>query len=370
MSINFTFSYLKEMRRFVNLIKNMGLEKEGIIYGGLVRDEIIGNHYREKFINKKLDFSEYWDLSYDTETNKRLIIPNDIDIFFKNQDNANDYIKNLEEFAKTYFGRISVKLVSRSQNMFNYINSNLKLKHFKVNISIIIGRTLSYSGRKLNLLLDIITVNNDLIIGDSLSELYMSNIEPPFYNLDFLCNIFVLQSINKKNIIRVSNCTGTPLDTMEFTKKSFYLAKVIADIVTGNTQFLRNDIHSNAEFINCYRIIKLIERPFPWNITNVPFKVFKSKDIIADIEDTCYICMDEIKLTLENKEKLINNKYVSITTTLKHQTVHFKCFMSYLQTEKNKRYINPDSGEIECRCPLRTPFNFKNCFQNVNFNLT
>ena len=369
MDLTLSIKYLKEMRNFINVIKNMGLKREGIIYGGLVRDEIIGNHYREKFINKKLDFDKYWDSSYDVETNKRLIIPNDIDIFFKNENNANDYIKNITNFVKIYYGMAIIKKVDRSQNMFNYISSNLKLKHYKVNVIVNIGRTLTYNGLKLKLLLDIITVNNELIIGDSLTELYMSNIEPPFYNIDFLCNIFLLESINKKNTIRLSNCTGTQLDTMEFTKKNLFLNKVIKDIINGETQFIRNDINSNAEIINCYRIIKLIDRPISWNITNIPFNIFKFNDIKFDIDETCYICMDEIKLTLENKEKNKNSKFVSITTTSKNQILHYNCFISYLKTEKNKGYINPETGEIECRCPLRTPFNFKKCFENVNFNI-
>lgn len=369
MRIKLSITYFREMRAFINTIKKMGLEKEGIIYGGLVRDEIIGNHYREKFINKNLDFDKYWDTSYDIETSKRLIIPNDIDIFFKNEDKSNDFIKDMREFAKSFNGSILLKNVSRSQNMFNYISSNLKLKHSKVKITIVIGRTLTYIGTPLKLSLDIITVNNELITGDPLIESYMSCVEPPFYNLDFLCNVFVMEAINKRHTIRVSTCTGTPLDTMEFTKKTTYLNKVITDIVNGDTQFIRNDINTNAELINCYRIIKLIERPISWNITNVPFNVFKGNDIKTDVEETCYICMDEIKLTLENKEKNKNCKFVSITTTSKNQILHYKCFMTYLQTEKNKGYVNPTTGEIECRCPLRTPFNFKNCFENVNFNL-
>ena len=38
-----------------------------------------------------------------------------------------------------------------------------------------------------------------------------------------------------------------------------------------------------------------------------------------------------------------------------------------MQTEQKKRYRNPDTGFIECRCPYRNPFNFKDCHLNVNY---
>jgi hypothetical protein len=71
-------TYAKEKRALVNNIKRFGLDTSGIIFGGLVRDEIIATHYRDEFINNKLDFSLYWDKDYSPETNGRLIIPNDI----------------------------------------------------------------------------------------------------------------------------------------------------------------------------------------------------------------------------------------------------------------------------------------------------
>jgi len=371
MDIKVSTSYIKEMRRFINLIKRMVLNNGGIIYGGLVRDEIIGNHYREKFIKKNLDFDKYYDMTYDIETNKRLILPSDIDVFFKTNANVDEFFKNVKNvLIEPYFGQMKIKTNTRTQNMFNYISSFLKLKHNKVQISIVIGKTLTSCGTTLKLLMDILTVNTELIVNDRSSEMYMSDIEPPFYNIDFLCNSFILEYSNKRTNIRISNCTGTKIDNMEFTKKMYFANTILKDIVNNRTQFIRNDSNFNAELINCYRIIKLIQKPFSWNITNIPFHIFKSDEITNDIEETCLICMDEIKLLMEKKEQYNGiSKYISITTTSKNQILHYKCFCSYIDKEQNKRYINADTGKIECRCPLRIPFNFNECYKSVDFDL-
>ena len=63
-----------------------------------------------------------------------------------------------------------------------------------------------------------------------------------------------------------------------------------------------------------------------------------------------------------------NDKYVSLSTTAKTQIFHYRCFMSFLYAEKNKKYINTETNKIECRCPLRTPFNFKKCYEKVSYD--
>ena len=75
-------NYRREMRSLINQIKHIGLNSDGILFGGIVRDDIIGTHYRNLFIEKKMNFDKYWDNSYDIETKYRTILPNDIDIFF------------------------------------------------------------------------------------------------------------------------------------------------------------------------------------------------------------------------------------------------------------------------------------------------
>jgi len=340
-TINITYG--KEKRALVNHIKRVGLNRNGIIFGGLVRDEIIATHYRDEFINKKLNFSRYWDKKYNPETNGRLIIPNDIDIYFNNTSNIQDFLETIKSYVNNFNGKIIIQEINSSNlRSFSY-NLNVSLNHTKVYIEIRLGRTISFTGIRIALEIDIISNVNQPT----------TSLEPPFYNLDFLSNVFIMEKTNGIINIRLSNCTGTILDSMNFLKKSMNSSKILDDIINFRTQFVRNFTQNlDSEYINCYRIIKMIEREYSWNITNVPFSpiTIDEKD-----DERCCICL----------EKLDNNKpLISITKT--KNILHKCCFISYLKVEQNKRYRN-ENGLIEIRCPFRNPFNFKNCFKNVNY---
>lgn len=343
-TINITYG--KEKRALVNRIKRFGLDNNGIIFGGLVRDEIIASYYKDEFVNKKLDFSQYWDKNYNPETNGRLLIPNDIDIYFNNTDNIQQFLEKIKSYITTFNGKIVIQEINSSNlRSFSY-NLSMSLNHTKVFIEIKLGRTISFSGIRLTLDIDIISNVNQT----------RTLLEPPFYNLDFLSNVFIMEKNNGITNIRISNCTGTILDTMSVVKKSKNSTKILDDIINFRTQFVRNFTHNiDTEYINCYRIIKMIDRDYLWNITNVPFS-----PITIDNDDInkCCICLDKCSNNLP---------LISINTNPKVKNIfHRHCFISYLKSEQQKRYRN-DNGLIEIRCPYRTPFNFKDCFKMVDY---
>jgi hypothetical protein len=336
----------KEKRALINHIKNIGLNRNGIIFGGLVRDEIIASHYRDKFINNKLNFSRYWDKNYHQDTIGRLIIPNDIDIYFNNTSNIQDFLETIKLYVNKFNGKIIIKEIDSSNlRSFSY-NLNLSLNHTKVYIEIKLGRTISFGGVRISLEIDIISNVNQ----------QTSSLEPPFYNVDFLSNVFVMEKTNGIINIRLSNCTGTILDSMTFIKKSMNSAKILDDIINYRTQFVRNFIQNlDSEYINCFRIIKMIDRNFPWEITNVPFSPITIDEKDEKDDNRCCICLEKV-----------NNKKPLISITKSKNILHKCCFISYLKVEINKKYRN-ENGLIEIRCPFRNPFDFKNCFKNVNY---
>ena len=71
MSINFTFSYLKEMRRFVNLIKNMGLEK-CLIYLNTARENNYHKFHTElyKYIGLVWNYCMHCNKKYTSQEEK------------------------------------------------------------------------------------------------------------------------------------------------------------------------------------------------------------------------------------------------------------------------------------------------------------
>lgn len=347
MTDTLSITYGKEKRLLINRIKKIGLDTNGIIFGGLVRDEIIATHYRDEFINKKLDFCRYWDKDYNEETNGRLIIPNDIDIFFKDISKIDEFIEKIKLYIKNFNGKVIINDMNYSSiRSFSY-NLNISLNHKKVYIEIKLGRTISFGGIRMSLEIDIIS---NVIQTISL-------LEPPFYNIDLLSNVFIMEKINGITNIRLSNCTGTILDNMNFVKKSINSTKILDDIINFRTQFVRNIIQNpDSEFINCYRIIKMIDREYPWNITNVPFSPITIEDDNND--DKCCICLEKINKKLP---------LISINTNSKTKNIlHRCCFITYLKTEQQKRYRN-ENNFIEIRCPFRNAFNFKDCFKNVNY---
>ncbi len=360
-----TINHKKELRCLINQIKRYGLDTDGILFGGIVRDDIIGNHYRNLFIEKSLDFNNYWNDKYDLETRYRTIIPNDIDIFFKKVNSSIMFQDKISNFIRDFPGStMSVSIENTFKNI-NYTNNNLFLTHKKINIRLIIGNTLTCRGKTLNLKIDVIEIDH------LRSSAFGIDIEPPFYNVDFLSNVFIVEKVNSSYITRISNCTGTDIDCMVFSKKAQITAKIIDDIINLRTQFINRLISFNAEYINCYRILKMIDRDyFSWNITNVPFEFIETLKIKDSIEDKCCICLDDIIVNNDNKIEIAKKfeKIVMLTTNVKKVNyLHVDCFMNYLKKEQRNRFIDDTTGKIECRCPFRNLFKFKECYKKVEY---
>lgn len=365
-------NYRREMRSLINQIKHIGLNSDGILFGGIVRDDIIGTHYRNLFIEKKMNFDKYWDNSYDIETKYRTILPNDIDIFFRNENTSNIFIKKLKDFIGGFYNSfVNIKYENTFNNNNNYTNNYAFLLHKKITIHLVIGNTLTNQGKALNLNIDLIEIDyNNQNMNNAAYIDYIKHIEPPFYNIDFLSNIFITEKVNSSIITRISNCTGTEIDSMIFTKKTNITTKIINDIINFKTQFVNNLDYFNSEYINCYRILKMIERQYSWNITNIPFTFINITDLIEDVDDKCCICLDDIIINNTTKEEFKQEHLQIVKLTInkiKPNYFHTNCFISYLKKEQKSRYIDEKTRKIECRCPFRNLFNFKDCHKNIEY---
>lgn len=365
-----SFIHNKQMRLLINKLKDIGLANRGIIYGGLVRSDIIGGHFRNEFFKKDLDYTSYWNIGYDKETSKRTSIPNDMDIYFKEQNNLNCFINDITKLVNSFSGYIDVKNCNNFRSI-KYISKFNNLNHTKIFIRIRIGRTLNFSGFILKFSIDALSLKQ-------VDGLYVDKgYEPPFYNLDFLSNIFLMENANGSNIVRISNCTGTPIDSMNYINKAKMTVKIMNDIINNQTSFVRNLESYNCESINCYRILKMVE--YGWNIDNIPFKVISGNEIssidISYNQDKCCICLElvlseEFKETEnDNDSNDTENKLIELNTyKTKSNYLHYDCFIKYLRKEQYKQGSSNDS-QIECKCPYRNPFNFKDCHKLVSYDL-
>jgi hypothetical protein len=350
--MNIEYIHKKEMRNMINTIKSYGLNENGIIFGGLVRDEIIATHYRSLFFEKNLDKSKYWNEKYNSETLHRLLIPNDMDIYFNNENNKNLFLERLNTFVNVFNG--NMYSISRNSDKFKYISDDISFNHSKIMIYLLVGKTMKFRGFTLKFSIDIITNNSS------------KNIEPPFYNVDFLSNSFIMEKVNGIIHTRISNCTGTPIDNMNFSNKMRFTNQIITDIINLKTYFTRNIYSINRENINCNRIIKMIEKEnIKWNIANLPFKIYMNNDKLIDIDidinERCCICLEDVNFKSSNKIVEIN------TNKNKGYILHFKCFLNYLRKEQYNKHFNQETGENDCRCPFRNPFNFRDCYKLVDY---
>jgi len=348
------FNQLKEIRAAYSILKLAGIEQNGIIFGGMVRDEIIATHNKSLFddhIKSDRDlYSKFWDESFHPETIKRTKVPNDMDIYFRDNNDAQKFIdQDIQNFIKMYNGKVSVRNVRNSRALF-YSAGN-SCTHKKITIVMRLGRTISFRGHRIQL-------NIDCLINNEVDYPY----EPPFGASDFTCNLFVMvKNSSSQYDIRLSNNTGTPLDTLDFFSKKKLELKIIDEMLHGRVEFIRNIISRNAEYINGFRIMKMIMKR-EYNITNVLFRdIEKTEEIMKENEETsstCDICMSEIDF--KDDEAL-----VEILTNKHHKNImHKNCFIEYFQREITRRYVNTDTSEIECRCSRRNSFNFKDSYKH------
>jgi len=329
----------KEKRAAYNSIKLMGININGIIFGGMVRDEIIATHYKSLFdehckSDKKI-YKKFWNMNYHVETAKRTLIPNDMDIYFQNNESAETFLTSLGTYASAFNGNIIVRnsiLYDLSEN----------LVHKKIAVNLYIGRTISYAGIHMRLKIDV-------IINNSANNI----IEPPFNNGDFTCNLFIMRkSIENNYEIRLSNNTGTILDTMSFVKKINLQAKIMNDLIDNKTEFIRTCFREDAEYINGMRILKMLDSNM--KITNL---LFREIDETSSTEN-CDIC----QMSLQTQETRPGTFIELLTNKHAINVMHKPCFLKYLKNEVYKKNRNDITNEIECRCTRRNLFNFKKSY--------
>ena len=352
---NVSINITKEKRTLYNIIKRYGLSENGIIYGGMVRDEIVATHFKELYdsyvVENKIYNSykdKYWDPTFHPESNKRLIIPNDMDIYFDDKNKAKSFINHLNTYSNDFNGNVRVRNVSRTNSVFYTIGQNIN--HKKIKITFKLGRTFVFSGIKIEANIDLIINNSD----------FSRSIEPPFNNGDFTSNLFVIvKSYSERYDIRLSKNTGTKLDEMNYVSKKRAEMNIINDLVNGKTEFIKNSNDISSEYINGMRILKMINRNYPIAITNLLFREIDSIDEIKNDGDCCDICQSSIRCDYEKDSKIVEIN----TNKFSKNYMHRICFIQYLEKEIFAKRINDTTNCIECRCTRRNPFNFKESYK-------
>jgi hypothetical protein len=150
----------------------------------------------------------------------------------------------------------------------------------------------------------------------------------------------------KKNIIRISNNTGTFID-----KQGLYKRQVISDKIIQDMQQFKTQLCFKSNFKAATRIQNMISKQLNWKFTNLPFKFEKYIDN-NETED-CSICKDTLDV----------NAYVAYTiygipgSEIKSPKMHYKCLLKYLKYQETKNKIN----SFVFKCPMRNHIDFTKC---------
>lgn len=332
-TINDTFIKNIKSKAYKDIEKIL-FKNEGSLHGGYVRDEIRG------------------------------VLPEDMDVSFKNTTHKDNFIKTIK--SKKEFNEILIKKLDK-RGKYNF-NSNIHSIE-TLDIKIIFGYIpFIYDGSEVCISIDIVTIIPNLTI------------EPPFNNLDMLCNAF----IKTKDGIRLSNSTGKKiLDELDNTNRIIVSAEIIKLIRKSETYLcfgipsssydqdqepdtsnsLDSSFSSNYQYeenilniVALRRFLKLKDR---FHFLNLPFgtKLYDGKKCeIAYCSKEDYTPKTILAYTSYPSIKKGNKK-----SSNKRATYCFDCMIGHLKAQHDIMLNKDPDNEFSLRCPLRNPINFSTC---------
>jgi hypothetical protein len=294
-----------------------------------------------------------------SETAARTLVAKDMDICMYSATDVSNFIAAIQDILNDKFGysNISSSDITITQDAC-YFGIPI-IMHKKLNYKITIGKIpYVHSGIELSFDFDIIVPRK-------------SNVQPPFFKVDLLSNIFILS----KHGVVMSKHTGTIIDKMSILNKQKISTLIMADVIEFKTQFCMKNYSNRCVSGNFSynskvfeRLNKMLFRNFKWDIANLPFLMSNYKRNSRTRNDICCICRSNFK----NNEKIVKMYIDNSTKTNKicsnMSIMHDKCMFKYLQTqletEKEDGISNADPFEF--RCPLRNAIHFNICSPDIN----
>jgi len=355
-------NYVPDRIKYIlfNEIKEIVLENNGVIFGGYVRDMIISDHYKDIYNScNTYNIHNFWNRMHHPETAARTLVAKDMDICMYSEEDVLNFIAAIQDIFNDKFGysNISSSDITITQDAC-YFEIPI-IMHKKLNYKITIGKIpYVHSGIELSFDFDIIVPKK-------------SNIQPPFFKVDLLSNIFILS----QHGVVMSKHTGTIIDKMSILNKQKISTLIMSDVIVFKTQFCMKNYRNRCVSGNFSynskvfeRLNKMLFRNFKWDITNLPFVMSNYKRNSSTRNDICCICRSNFK----NNEKIVKMYIDNSTKTNKicsnMSIMHDKCMFKYLQTqletEKEDGISNTDPFEF--RCPLRNAIHFNICSPDID----
>ena len=358
-------------------LRKLALLNNGIIFGGFVRDEYIAEFYTEKFYQNLRDtpnsskVDNFWDPNCQPATRGRLLCPEDIDISFAVPENAENFIQAIQQMKE--FLSVTVEDKTHERQYYSMHIQSIR----EVNIQIEVGGYQFVSEGK------IINIKADVIIPKRAS------LQPPFRNLDMLCNGFI---ITKEGGKQFSRHTGTIIDRYNDFECAMVVAQILRDMKDFKTAlcFVTNNPSRFRKTLNLLamkRIEKMHNKRISWSFINLPFNTFhygkheetpgwkipelpiqsgssESTENNQEINNTeCNVCMHKFK---ENDKIAYTTSHNSEGNIVATPHMHYKCCMKHL------KYQRLNASEYQTKkfifhCPFRNEIDFCRSSLDIQF---
>lgn len=338
-------------------IQHIALKSNGCIFGGYVRDHIIAEHYttlyKQELNEKKERFNmkKFWNPKKSEETAHRMLVPTDMDVFFDNSTDMQNFVDNLMVMCKAEHIDVVAQPPDASKTRYSLA---VEVQRFILTIE---------AGK-----IPFITNGHSIEVSIDIVSLQMQNItvSPPFYNLDFLCNGFVMN----KNGIVFSNNTGTYIDKMSCVERTAEVHNIMQDMLQYKTKFCMvetsqyiartpYDINDSLLFHSyaLTRVKKMLAKAEKWAITNLPFEVAPAHK--EHLETDCCICQCSFK----EAESVAIVSSAGEDKVFTRSITHTHCIIDYMSHQLSIAHNSDDYvSETFCfQCPVRTPIDFMSC---------
>lgn len=296
---------------FIIKIESIALDTQGILWGSYVTLKCLHSYYSDIYYNEDLPIEKYWDITFHPETKDRILQCNKISIAFPKLQNYAKFWKKCENNNITIIYNNDYKMIIK--------------EYPELQIYIII-----------------------------MSE---GGLLPPFKELLFLCDGFIMLKENNKIKINYSRYTGTPYDYLSDKKFKIVEENIFKDLYRKQT------LICNVNECNIDTIYKIINNG--WKISNLPYSVISERYDISECEELlkftnnhCFICLDKLfSNNITTGELAIIYKNIHRPETVFYP-IHHKCLIQYIKHKNTKKL----------RCPYRYIINFDDCNILLNYD--
>lgn len=223
-------------------IQSVVYDFKGIIYGGYIRDTMISKYYSDCYYANGYDKKDFDNIKFAKSLSKRVIKPKDMDIYFTSAEVANSFIEELSTYGD---------ILKKTNSDFTYTGIYSLIQHKQIILILIDGNELNF----------------DISFPYKNTETECKDLEPPFNNLDMLCNGFIMDI----NGIRYSSTTGTYMDILDIHNRKKEIARITLDIYECKTELTTIGGLKIEEPYIVGRVVKMMNRQFGWTIVNTPF---------------------------------------------------------------------------------------------------